>query len=80
MNKTLHITERNDKALNILENIPGLHGFSQWNPICEVMKIIAGISQDVQKWEKDHPEPTELDEAECEACTIHYNNEENNDA
>ena len=74
MNEKLHVTERIDKALNILETIPGLKGYAQWNPICEAMRVIAGISQDIQKWEEDHPETEE-----CEACQIHIESEENND-
>ena len=78
MNEKLHVTERIDKALNILETIPGLSGYVQWNPVCEAMRVIAGISQDIQKWEKDHPEQPEETE-ECEACKIHFVNEENSD-
>lgn len=54
MNEQLKITERIDNALNILQRIPGLQGFDQWNPICDTMKILAGISQDIQKWEKEN--------------------------
>lgn len=53
MNKTLHITERIDKVLNILQRIPGLQGYDQWNPVCEAMRTLAGISQDVQKYEQE---------------------------
>lgn len=73
MSKELHVTERIDKALNILENIPGLRGFAQWNPVCETMRLIAGVSQDIQKWEQDHAEPVEADE-------IHAVEEETEDA
>ena len=67
MNTTLHITERIDKALNILQRIPGLQGFDQWNPVCECMKVLAGISQDIQKYEAENPSGTEADDAEREA-------------
>ena len=59
MNETLHITERIDNALNILQRIPGLQGFNQWNPICDAMKILAGISQDIQKYDNENAEPEE---------------------
>lgn len=61
MNQTLHITERIDNALNILQRIPGLQGFDQWNPICETMKILAGISRDIQGYEKGNTAETEED-------------------
>lgn len=61
MNQTLHITERIDNALNILQRIPGLQGFDQWNPICETMKILAGISRDIQGYEKENAVETEED-------------------
>lgn len=61
MNQTLHITERIDNALNILQRIPGLQGFDQWNPICETMKILAGISRDIQGYEKENDVETEED-------------------
>ena len=65
MNQTLHITERIQNALNILQRIPGLQGFDQWNPVCDTMKILAGISQDIQKYEKEQEkEPDET----CESC------------
>lgn len=64
MNEQLKITERIDTALNILQRIPGLQGFDQWSPVCETMKILAGISQDIQKWEKEHEEPVEEKTAE----------------
>lgn len=54
MNEQLHITERIDKVLNILQRIPGLQGYDQWNPICEAMRTLAGISQDVQKYEAEN--------------------------
>ena len=56
MNQTLKITERIQNALNILQRIPGLQGYEQWNPICDTMRILAGISQDIQKYEKDQEE------------------------
>lgn len=65
MNEQLHITERIDKALNILQRIPGLQGYDQWNPVCDTMRILAGISQDVQKWEKEQ-EKTEVQDEKCE--------------
>ena len=61
MNQALHITERIDNALNILQRIPGLQGFDQWNPICETMKILAGISRDIQGYEKENAAETEED-------------------
>lgn len=61
MNQALHITERIDNALNILQRIPGLQGFDQWNPICETMKILAGISRDIQGYEKKNAVETEED-------------------
>lgn len=65
MNEKLKITERIQNALNILQRIPGLQGFDQWNPICDTMKILAGISQDIQKYEKEQEKETE---EECESC------------
>lgn len=60
MNEQLHITERIDKVLNILQRMP-LQGYDQWNPICEAMRTLAGISQDVQKWEAENkPEEPEV--------------------
>ena len=56
MNETLHITERIQTALNILQKIPGLQGYEQWNPICDTMRVLAGISQDIQKYEKENVE------------------------
>lgn len=64
MNESIHITERLDQALNILQRIPGLQGFDQWNPVCECMKLLAGLGRDVQAYEKEHPEQEETD-AEC---------------
>ena len=66
MNTELHIVERIDKILNILQNIPRLQGFDQWNPVCESMKMLANLSQDIQKYEK-----TDKPEEECEDCKIH---------
>lgn len=57
MNTELHITERIDNVLNIL-NAMKLCGFDQWNPVCEVMKQLASLSQDVQKYEKDQEQPS----------------------
>lgn len=65
MNTELHITERIDNVLNIL-NAMKLSGFDQWNPVCEVMKQLASISQDVQKYEKEHEKDQEQTE-EAEA-------------
>lgn len=48
----LHIPQRIDEILNILNSLP-LRGYEQWNPAVEVMKRLAGISQDVQKWEQE---------------------------
>ena len=59
MNQTLKITERIQNALNILQRIPGLQGYEQWNPVCDTMRILAGISQDIQKYEKDQEETEE---------------------
>lgn len=73
MSKELHITERIDKALNILDNIPNLRGFTQWNPVCEVMRLIAGVSQDIQKWEKNQAASNETEK--CEDCEIQVENE-----
>ena len=53
MNESIHITERIDKVLNILQRMP-LQGYDQWNPICEAMRTLAGISQDVQKYEAEN--------------------------
>ena len=66
MNKELHIVERIDKILNVLQNIPRLQGFDQWNPVCESMKMLANLSQDIQKYEAD-----DKSEEECEDCKIH---------
>ena len=33
--KELKIPERIDTILNILQNIPRLQGFDQWNPVCK---------------------------------------------
>ena len=52
----LKIPDRIDNAVNILQSVPGLQGFNQWNPICEAIKILIGISMDVQAWAKDHPQ------------------------
>jgi hypothetical protein len=65
MNENLHITERIDNALNILNSMK-LSGFDQWNPVCEAMKQLASLSQDVQKYEKDHEKDQEQPE-EAEA-------------
>lgn len=65
MNQTLHITERIDNVLNIL-NAMKLSGFDQWNPVCEAMKQLAAISQDVQKYENGHEKDQEQPE-EAEA-------------
>lgn len=65
MNTELHITDRIDNVLNILNSMK-LSGFDQWNPVCEVMKQLAALSQDVQKYEKDHEKDQEQPE-EAEA-------------
>lgn len=52
MNTELHITERIDKALNVLNSMQ-LHGYAQWNPVCETMNILASISQDIMKYEAE---------------------------
>lgn len=65
MNTELHITERIDNVLNILNSMK-LSGFDQWNPVCEAMKQLASISQDVQKYEKEHEKDQEKPE-EAEA-------------
>ena len=61
MNTELHITERIDNVLNIL-NTMKLSGFDQWNPVCEAMKQLASLSQDVQKYEKEHEKDQEQPE------------------
>lgn len=48
----LHIPQRIDEILNILNGLP-LRGYEQWNPVVEVMKRLAAISQDVQKLEQE---------------------------
>jgi len=53
MNKSIHIIERIDNVLNILNSLK-LSGFDQWNSVCESMKQLASISHDVQKYEKEH--------------------------
>ena len=50
--KELKIPERIDTILNILQNIPRLQRFDQWNPVCEAMKQLADLSRDVQEAEK----------------------------
>ena len=65
MNTELHITERIDNVLNIL-NAMKLSGFDQWNAVWEAMKQLASISQDVQKYEKEHEKDQEQPE-EAEA-------------
>lgn len=65
MNENLHITDRIDNVLNILNSMK-LSGFDQWNPVCEVMKQLAALSQDVQKYEKEHEKDQEQPE-EAEA-------------
>ena len=65
MNTELHITERIDNVLNILNSMK-LSGFDQWNPVCEAMKQLASLSQDVQKYEKEHEKDQEKPE-EAEA-------------
>jgi len=52
MYPNLKIPERIDTILNILQNIPRLQGFDQWNPVCEAMKQLADLSRDVQEAEK----------------------------
>lgn len=70
MNEELKITERIDEVLNVLQQFPGAQGYAQWNTLAVAMKRLADISQDVQKWEKEHQAE------ECEACKIHVINEE----
>ena len=54
MNKELHITARIDSLK--------LSGFDQWNPVCEAMRQLAVLSQDVQKYEaKQKAEPPEAE-------------------
>lgn len=55
MNKELHITDRIDNVLNILNSLQ-LSGYAQWNPVCEAMKQLASLSQDVQRYEAEHAE------------------------
>lgn len=57
MNKELHITARIDNVLNILDSLK-LSGFDQWNPVCEAMRQLASLAQDVQKYEKDQEQPS----------------------
>lgn len=52
MYPNLKIPERIDTILNILQYIPRLQGFDQWNPVCEAMKQLADLSRDVQEAEK----------------------------
>ena len=66
MNENLHITERIDNVLNIL-NAMKLSGFDQWNPVCEVMKQLAALSQDVQKYEEKEREKDQEKPEEAEA-------------
>lgn len=65
MNTELHITERINNVLNILNSLK-LSGFDQWNPVCEAMKQLASISQDVQKYEKEHEKEHERDQEQPE--------------
>ena len=66
MSTELHITDRIDNVLNIL-NAMKLSGFDQWNPVCEAMKQLAALSQDVQKYEEKEHEKDQGKPEEAEA-------------
>lgn len=55
MNEELKITDRIDDVLNILQNFPGAQGYAQWNTLSVAMKKLADISQEIQKWDREHP-------------------------
>ena len=56
MNEALHITERNDVILNILNSIQfqGYHEITTISPnVAKAMQLIAEISRDIQKYEAE---------------------------
>lgn len=61
MNENIHIHERIDQILTVLNSIP-LRGFDQINGVSEAMKAIASLDRDIRQAEEkaDKPkEPTE---------------------
>lgn len=75
MNESIHITERIDQILTFLNSVLAYgfkpeNAFTQSDAMVVAMKALASLSQDVQKWEKEHQAE------ECEACKIHVIDEE----
>lgn len=66
MNTELHVTDRIENVLNILDSLQ-LSGFAQWNPVCEAMKQLASLSQDVQQYEAKQEKPKEEPEPKNDA-------------
>lgn len=80
MNESLHIHERLNNVLSILDHLT-LTGFQQFNAVSVAMRELASLDQDIAKAEKEQQEAAapaeEADEEEpCEACVIHFDKKE----
>lgn len=59
MYENIHIHERIDQVLTILNNIP-LRGFEQISGVSDAMKLLASLDQDILKAEeKEKEKPTD---------------------
>lgn len=79
MNESLHIHERLNNVLSILDHLT-LTGFQQFNAVSVAMRELASLDQDIAKAEKEQQEAAPAEEADeeepCEACVIHFDKKE----